>query len=396
MLLPFALLVASERSGIRTLAARAASSLFLGGLAARLTAAHALRAALLAALCAAVCGLAGGLVDSLRTLAASTLISTLSYAALPLAQAVVVAGSPSAAHAARRIGALCAVDALASSAGVQASLASLGTARWANGGPAAVLLCAAAAAAAVAGSMALQLLRPESDREWVTDGERTREEATVGTRGLVLTAGRLCWSVLALAVAVTLPSVALQHGVEKLPRAPSALDRLLDAGLRFATQVLIAPLLIERGGTHSGPRAATLTGCVIVIAAGVASTCAAAIAPAAALDGATGSTSALLHGASMQLQRAAHHVMTSGVYLTETAATTLVALSAASYAPPAMVPAFCALSLVLLHTGVTLGPALLPLAGWLVGGDAIGHWTQLLLPAVLVALVPSPMPSGTR
>ena len=74
--------------------------------------------------------------------------------------------------------------------------------------------------------------------------------------------------------------------------------------------------------------------------------------------------------------------------LAETAATTLAALSASACFPRAAARLRCALSLVLLHTGVTLGPALLPLSGWLLGRGVSGQWSQLLLPAVLVALVP--------
>ena len=118
MLLPFALLVATERSGLRTLASRAASSLAFGALAVGLSAARTLHAALLGALVAALIGLAGGIKDDLALLTASTFISTLSYAALPLAQAVslsgigggVVAGH-SAAEVAKRLGLLSAVDA---------------------------------------------------------------------------------------------------------------------------------------------------------------------------------------------------------------------------------------------------------------------------------------------
>ena len=83
------------------------------------------------------------------------------------------------------------------------------------------------------------------------------------------------------------------------------------------------------------------------------------------------------------LQRATHHLMTSGLYLTETAAATLVALAAGR-------PSALAISLVSLHTLTTLGPALLPLVGtWVVGGGALASWAQLLLPVMLVSLVPS-------
>ena len=367
MLLPFALLVASERSGWRTLTARAASSVVLGAVAAGFSATRALRAALVAALLASVWGLVGGLTDSLRVLTASTFVSTLSYAALPLAQTVALVGTFSATDVARRFGLLSAIDALASAAGVQASLAGLSTARWADGGPPAVLLSATAAAIAVAGNAALPMLRGDpnarpapskSGGAVTTGGDELRRAARIGA------------SVLALAAAVTLPSLLLQRAAEMLPRAPSAFDRVLDGVTRLVAQAWLAPLLVAHNWHDLGPKGATMVGCAMIAIAGSASLL---------LEGAAGA-------AAGQLRRLLHHAMTMGLYLTETTATTLVALAAVGQGTPALATARCAISLVLLHTGVTLGPALLPIAGW---SSWPSRWAEMLLPLVLVALVPS-------
>ena len=81
--------------------------------------------------------------------------------------------------------------------------------------------------------------------------------------------------------------------------------------------------------------------------------------------------------------------MTAGLYVTEAAAATLVALGGAACRFP---EARRAASLVALHTGITLSPALVPPAGWLAKSLAVGAHGRFaplaLLPLLLVALVP--------
>ena len=389
MLLPFALLVATERSGLRTLASRAASSLAFGALAVGLSAARTLHAALLGALVAALIGLAGGIKDDLALLTASTFISTLSYAALPLAQAVslsgigggVVAGH-SAAEVAKRLGLLSAVDALASATGVQASFSGLGAAigAWGDGGLPAVVLCTVAAVVAVIGRAALGYAAGDEKDGWLsfspssTPTTATTKPASASEIDASVT--RLTMSVFALAAAVTVPATFLQRSVEALPHAPTAVDRCLDAALRLSVQAIAAPWLIAQDETKEkdgplgdlgGPKGVAILGCFVIAVGAVIGKL---------FGGPDGSMSAVL-------QRGTHHLMTSGLYLTETAAATLVALAAGR-------PSALAISLVSLHTLTTLGPALLPLVGtWVVGGGALASWAQLLLPVMLVSLVPS-------
>ena len=386
ILLPFALLVASEASGWATLASRACSSVLLGGVAAMVSAQLALRSALFLALTAALAGLVGGAADSLSILTTSTFISTLSYAALPLSQAVAVRGCYSSADAAGRLGLLSAVDALASTLGVQATLSALSTSRWADGGPPSVMMCATAVVVAYAGLQALRGLETdEGIATWRGVEDTCREqlasvlctidetrsaafrsiEAFKAAGVQAVTTPPVALHVLLLAAAVAIPAALLQHGIESMASAPSTLDKALDAILRLSVQGLLVSHIAN--AKDLGAKGAALAGCLILAAGSVVNVLTSLV------------------GASEVMP---HHLMTAGLYAAETSATTLVALSAALCAAPA---ARRALALVVLHTGITLGPALLPLVGWLVGNGARGRWVQMaLLPAALVALVASP------
>ena len=350
-----------------------------------------LRVAMLLALFASLAGLVGGAADSLAILTTATFVSTLSYAALPLAQAVAVRGCTSSADAAGRLGLLSAVDALASTVGVQATLSALSTSRWANGGPPAMLMCAAASAVAYSGLRTLGSMGTDAGLAYWTGVEDTCRDrlASVlapihgldgisgsgggsggggsgGLQAALRVVGNLpvSLSVALLATAVAVPAALLQHGIEGLSTAPSVLDKGVDAVLRLTVQGLLVSHLANVQAL--GAKGAALIGCLIMAAGSLANV---------VLSAAGGS------------EAGAFHLMTAGLYASETAATTLVALAAALSTTPV---ARRALALVVLHTGITLGPALLPLVGWLVGNGARGRWVQIaLLPTLLLVLVPA-------
>ena len=389
MLLPFTLLVAAERGSWRALASRTFSGFALGALALCLSTVRALQFALFASLCAALCGFAGGMADSFSALTASTLMSAMSYAALPLAQTKALEGAKNMAQIARRVGGLSIIDAFASSAGVQVSL---GSTRWAAGGAPSVIMCAAAAAIAGLGLGFLvwfprvevghdSHLAAVSQRVNARHAAEMVEMDVPASRQQMFPASYLLTLSLALATIVAMPSTILQHEAEQLLLPPSALDRLMDAVLRAVAQAAFVPLVIDVGGSALGLKLLAVGGCFLVVAGAIFS----ALAQGISSRGARVSVDAM----PLRLQRSMHHLMTFGQYVTETASTSLVAIGATVSGLPSSASARCAFSLVLLHMGITLGPALLPICDWFIGHGICARIAQLLLPIIVMTLVGS-------
>jgi hypothetical protein len=276
-------------------------------------------------------------------------------------------GCTRASDAARRLGVLSSVDALASAAGVQFSLLTLSATRWADGGQrtfSSVLpttaLCVCAASLAVGAYRVLGALL----REHTAAKARELDASAVQGKGSHEGVGgvTILASLFGLSVAVAVPSVALQAGVESLGRAPSILDGLIDAALRVSLQSFAVSRLCTVLDT--GPKGAALVGGALLGLGTIVEI----------FTSSAGEKTPLL---------ALHQLMVSSVYVMETAAATLVALGAAACAAPA---ARRVTSLIALHTAITLAPALLPSLGG-VGGGPVLRKLALLLPSLASLLL---------
>ena len=310
LLLPFHLLVSSELNGWRMLACRAISSVLLAAIASRAgMASFALRVALSAAQLAGVIGMAGGLSDNFGILTFSAMLSTVGYAALPIAQSMASTSGLPVPELAGRLGALAAINALGAASGVHLSLGSLG-ATASNSGSLATLLCASAAVVAATGYWALETISTKaSSLEPVPRPPppiRSTTLATPATPSLPLVR---TW--LPLSAAVAIGTVLEQRQTETLPPAQSSIDRLVDVSLRLVLQGFAARPL----NAALGARNTVQLGCLLM---------------------ALGALAAGMFSAPLA-QLSAHHLLQSGLHVAEVGAATLVAVAAnASRDPAAM------------------------------------------------------------
>ena len=404
LLMPFAVLVASERHGGRAALSRALSGAVLGAVAVAASPETALCLALAASALAALTALLGSAADRIGLLSLSTVFATLSYAALPLAQSIALPARPTAAPTAAALGTLSAVDAIASVAGVELGVAALRTSSWLRGQRPTVYVCLAACtialgALATAAPILPPPLRPLQPRRRRPSAAKAKALAPAarGGSGAALSgggaaAGTLLLLLLLLSLAFACASAVLHRGVAMLPTPPSAADRAVDGLLRLLMQGMAMRALCSMAPA-SGGRGAAMLGCALLAAGSVFG----AIAPL-----------------TPSIQRAGCHAMTAGLYALETAACTLVALAAATdtdtdtdTASGAVAAASgarrrrrwrggasrVALCLVLLHMAHTLAPTALPMVSRLSGAPLPRGWQLLplvLLPPLLVALTPRP------